>query len=298
VYSKVQMKVRWRSAGWLLILLACPAVAQEEGARALWDTQFLRQRPPAKKAIAAPPKAPTVVPATLPAPVPLVADNFSDRLLGFTMWRLRPSLTADEPGARILMHSERDKEWTPERISVGTALTESQFVRFSIESARPGYLYVIDREQYEDGSVGEPFLIFPTTKTRGGDNRVAPGIVVELPAWDDKPNYMWLKRSRADHVGELLTILVASQPLPGIAIGPEPLPLEAAQLAGWEATWGAKVERLDAAAPGKAYTAVEQAAGTGRRPLTQSDPLPHTLYRVEGKTGDPLLVKVPLKILR
>jgi hypothetical protein len=43
-----------------------------------------------------------------------------------------------------------------------------------------GYLYVIDREQYEDGTLGEPVQIFPTTRTRGGDNSVKPGSLIEI----------------------------------------------------------------------------------------------------------------------
>ena len=52
------------------------------------------------------------------------------------------------------------------------------------------YLYVIDREQYADGTQGEPYLIFPTTRTRGGDNSVKAGRVMEIPSQDDNPPYL------------------------------------------------------------------------------------------------------------
>jgi hypothetical protein len=214
-----------------------------------------------------------------------------------TVWRLRPSVSADEPGTRILEHGDHsDLEWTPERIDAETPLAEGQRVRFSIESARSGYLYVIDREEYESGSTGELYLIFPTLKIRGGDNRMAPGTTIELPAWDDKPPYLRLKRTHSDEMGELLTILVTPEPLFGITIGQEPLRLPAGQVAQWENTWGAPVARLESPEKGKAYTAAEKAAGAGLRPLTQADPVPHTLYQVEAKSGDPLLVKVRLPI--
>ena len=50
----------------------------------------------------------------------------------------------------------------------------------SIESPRSGFLYVIDREQYADGSTSDPYLIFPTQKIHAGNNAVSPGKVIEL----------------------------------------------------------------------------------------------------------------------
>ena len=38
-----------------------------------------------------------------------------------------------------------------------------------------GYLYVINREQYADGTFGRARLIFPTLLTYNGNNRVKPG---------------------------------------------------------------------------------------------------------------------------
>src|SRR5262249_18869758 len=138
-----------------------------------------------------------------------------DGLVGLTLWRLRPSAPADEQGVRVLVYETRkDEQWTPERVSLETPLAEGQLVRLSIESARVGYLYVIDREQYRDGSVGDPFLIFPIQLVRNGNNAVEPGSLVEIPSWDGNPPYLKLKRSRPDHVGEVLTLLVTPEPIP------------------------------------------------------------------------------------
>jgi hypothetical protein len=93
-------------------------------------------------------------------------------------------------------------------------------VRLSIEAARTGHLYVIDREQYADGSQGKPVLIFPTTKIRNGNNKVSAGRVIEIPDRADDPIYFNLERSRPDHVGELLTVIITPQPLAGLSIGP------------------------------------------------------------------------------
>ena len=48
---------------------------------------------------------------------------------------------------------------------------------------------------------------------------------------------------------------------------------------------------------GRAYTATEQeAASQPARLLTRGEPLPQTLYRVEGTAGDPALVVVTLRM--
>lgn len=44
-----------------------------------------------------------------------------------------------------------------------------------------GYLYVINREQYADGTLGRARLIFPTLRTYAGANRVKPGQPIVLP---------------------------------------------------------------------------------------------------------------------
>ena len=70
---------------------------------------------------------------------------------------------------------------TPAGLAIG------QRVRLSIESARTGYLYVINRELYADGSTGEPYLIFPTTRLHRGDNKVTIGRI-EVTAVSTAPD--------------------------------------------------------------------------------------------------------------
>jgi len=274
------------------VLLAVPGRPQEEGTRALWDSTFVQARPPAHK------PAPAVTKVPPASRIPAAVEPAPDALVGVTVWRLRRSSAADETGTRILVHAEKgDEEWTPERVSANAPLLEGQRFRFSIESARAGYLYVVDREQYADGSFGEPYLLFPTLKIRAGNNKVAAGTVIEIPSWDDQPPYVWLKRSRPDHVAEVLTILVAPEPLPEVQVSREPLRLDSRRVAEWERRWGAQVKRLESRAQeGKAYTVAEKAAGAGAQVLTPIDPAPQTLFLVEAKSGEALLVSVPLRI--
>ena len=47
---------------------------------------------------------------------------------------------------------------------------------------------------------------------------------------------------------------------------------------------------------GKPYTLAEKIAGNGDKMLTQDDPLPQTMYRVDAKPGEPLMIELPLQI--
>ncbi len=232
-----------------------------------------------------------------PKPGPSNSMKMGAMQLGLTVWRLRPSIEAYADARIIVHHDGETEEWTPERVESNTPLRIGERIRFSFESPQMGYLYVIDREQYAGGSTGDPYLIFPTKWTRDGDNRVAPGQVIEIPRQDDRPNYFTLRRTRLDQTGELLTVIVTPQPMEGITIGDKPLLLLNRQVAQWEEQWGAATEKFElAGGEGKSWTKAEQEAGAnGTRQLTQDDPGPQTIYRVAVKPGSPLLVKVGLR---
>ena len=230
---------------------------------------------------------------------PLVASlGFSTAELGVTIWRLRPGRDAE--GARLLvMEGGKSAEWTPERVEVDQLLNVGDRVRMSIESPRSGFLYVIDREQYADGSLGDPYLIFPTERTRGGDNRVRPGKLIDIPAQEDDPSYFTLVPSpaRSDQVGELLTIVVTAQPLT-LPITDKPLKLQVAELSQWEKLWSATFERFELeGGAGTAWTIVEKEAAAARtkRYLTRDEPAPQTVYRLAGNNKTAMLVTLPLR---
>ncbi|HXL09086.1 MAG TPA: DUF4384 domain-containing protein [Candidatus Bathyarchaeia archaeon] len=221
--------------------------------------------------------------------------------IGVTVWRLRPSRSGDT-GARVLvLDGLKQAEWTPERIEADTPLNIGDRVRLTIESPRPGFLYIIDREQYADGSFGEPMMIFPTLRTRGGDNLVAPGRLIDIPAQEDQYSYFTAQPTgnRRDQVAEVLTIILVSQPLP-VQISEQPLKITNTQVAGWEKTWGGTAERLELIdGAGRTWTKEEKLAGAANsRQLTQTGPPPQTVYRVARKAGGPLLVTVPLMYQR
>jgi hypothetical protein len=287
----------------LLPFALCLCVlAQGEGTRQIVPEEFIKARPAKPTATSA--KGPSYRPVTPPAAAAARKNGGgkpSDRMqLGLTIWRLRPTKAADTGARIIVQESDQTAEWTPERVEANSPLRVGERIRISIESPSTGYLYVIDREQYADGTFSEPYLIFPTTRTRGGDNRVTAGRVIEIPGQEDRPNYFRLRQSRPNQTAEMMTVLVTPQPLEGLTFGAQALVLAKEQVAKWEKDWSAPAERFElVGGAGKTWTAVEQAAGAdGTRLLTQEDPSPQTIYRVAVKPGEPLLVKVGLRYSR
>lgn len=221
--------------------------------------------------------------------------------IGVTVWRLRPSQSGDTGGRVLVLDGLKPAEWTPERIEADTPLNVGDRVRLTVESPRPGFLYIIDREQYADGSLGEAMLIFPTLQTRGGDNRVEPGRLIDIPAQEDQYSYFTAQPAgdRRDQVAEVLTIILLSQALP-LQIGQQPLKMTGPQITGWEKLWGGAAERLELiGGAGRTWTNEEKQAGAAKgRQLTQTGPPPQTVYRIARKKGGPLLVTVPLRYAR
>lgn len=278
----------------LLVLVATPFLAQdpEDATRRLWDTAFInppkrvaKRRKSARNYRVVTPKIP-------------VSDVAEDTVVGVTVWRLRRSNPADS-GERIIVHEGEDEvEWLPERISSSTKIVPGDRLRVSVEAARTGYLYVIDREQYADGTLGEPYLIFPTTRTLNGDNSVRVGKLLEIPAQDDGPPYFKVRRSRPDHVAEVLSVFVTPKPLEEIQITDKALKLSEEQVSGWEKQWSTLVGSIELeGGAGKSWTKEEkQAASGGASLLNANAPSPQVVYyRPQAKVTEPIMVKVQLR---
>lgn len=271
---------------------AAVALAQQPAdplaTRQIWDTSFLEKRPPgAGKAAAV-------------KPLPKIGA-VKGALVGVTLWNMRPSKAEDTREIRALIHEEdgSDVELTPERLPSDSPLKERQKIRISVESGEAGYLYIIDRDFYADGTKSDAYLIFPTKKLRNGDAFVRPGLVVEIPEPGNKTPYFKIERSRQDQVNETLTILVSPKPIPELHIADKRQKLTDAQVAEWEKKWQAKTLKLEAKGQeGKPYTVTEKQAASGGKPLTSADPVPQTMYQVENKPGEPVLLHVPLRIVK
>jgi hypothetical protein len=284
--------MRFISGLMLLVLIVVSGLAQkpEDATRKLWDTAFIESSSSKKTTT----RRRAYRNATPNVPVNNVAP---ETVVGVTLWRLRPANRADS-GERLIVHDDNaTSEWLPERISATTRLVQGDKLRISVETVRAGYLYVIDREQYADGTLGEPYLIFPTTRTSGGNNEVAVGRLLEIPAQDDSPPFFTMKKSRPDHVAEVLSVLVTPTPLDAVQITDKAQKLTDAQVASWEKAWGTSVGRLEMSTTGQTWTKEEKDATT--RALTASAPAPQLLfYRPSVKPTEPMYVKLRLQYRR
>lgn len=276
----------------LLVPLA-QQTQENETTRHLWDTAFIDQGNKTSRTRRSPRRSYRVITPKVP-----INGVSADTVIGITLWRLRPTRRADT-GERIITHEgPQSVAWLPERVSSDGRLSEGDRIRMSIEAARPGYLYVVDQEQYANGSKGEPYLIFPTTRTRGGDNSVKAGRVIEIPAQDDTPPFFTLKRTRADHVGENVIVLVTPTPIEGLTITDKAQRISGETLAQWEESWGTQTGRLEMTnGAGQSWTKQEKDAGAdGTRSMTEAEPAPQTLYYQPGVGNkDPVLIRVQLQ---
>jgi hypothetical protein len=220
--------------------------------------------------------------------------------LGVTFWRLRPK-SADEDDAPIfsVKINNQAEDWTAERVGSTTKFRKGDRVRFTIESSRTGYLYIVNREVYADGTTGQAEIIFPTLRTRNGDNRVTAGSLVEIPASTDSVPYFTVKPRRADYAGEEILVVIMPEKLSNIEIGLRAQAISLEMLQKWMEDWAAEVEIFDAEdGEGVAYTSTEaQAANSQSRALTQEEPLPQTIYRVRINADLPLVVPFQMQAI-
>ena len=277
------------------------AVAQEEDpSKGINAEEFIKKRPeaPTPSSKRTPVRYKRAAKSTSNAATPPPGTTFAQ--VGVTFWRLRKHTVADKTKELIEDEEGTAVEWTPERIEEDTPLYPGQKVRLGIESlSRAGYLYVIDRAQYADGTLGEPLLIFPTLKTNDL-NRVKAGRLIYIPSATGKFT-ITPGDSTKNHVGELVTIIVAAQPLvPSDQLASKAIRLRRQQVESWEKQWGAIAARFDMdGGVGQAMTEKEQAVGSDKsQELTQDDPPPQTVYRVAIKPENPILLNVQLKFHR
>ena len=259
-----------------------------EQTRHIVAEEFLKARPAAAKPSTT--AKPTYAPADAKSKVKAAGATLD---LGMTLWRLRASAPAED-AARLLVQ-DASSELTAERIDTGTTLAIGDRVRLTLESPSAGFLYVIDREIYSDGKMSEPYLIFPTTRTRGGDNAVRGGKLIDIPDQKDRPNYFTVRPSRPGQIGEQLTIIVTASALKDVAVTEKVAQLSDASVAAWQKAWGAPAQKFVQNGGKLVWTRQEQnAAADGTRLLTQDDPAPQTIFRVPARKGVPLLVNVTL----
>ncbi len=214
--------------------------------------------------------------------------NYEYVRLGVTIWRLSPSQCPIQncPLPNSSGDSSKGLVDTATRVDDNVPLNNGERVRIGLESlSQSGYLYIIDREQFADGSLGEGFLIFPTTKIDNGKNWAVPGLQIHLP----RANGCFCVKSRNTQktlVADVLTVILSPTPLleaREITADATPLPVALAGFldrADKEKTFRAMLR----GGGGLPQSAGEQTAGSkglfDTEPvLTQSDLPPQTFYQ-------------------
>lgn len=220
--------------------------------------------------------------------------------LGITMWRLRP-MTEKDKGATMMVEENGTKsQWVAERVEADTVFNKGDFVRLSIESPRAGYLYVVNQEQYADGTTGTPTVIYPWSGMSHGENHVRPGWIIDIPSLEDDPSYYRAIPSQPKQLGELLTIIVTKKPL-DLPTSKEPLRLTKKQLAEWQRIWKSESDRFEMeGGAGRLWTNEEQQAASRirKRELTRTDPAPQTIFHVAASNTTGYFVNVRLAYAR
>jgi hypothetical protein len=226
-------------------------------------------------------------------PLPLKNEK-----IGVTFWRLRELESYERDDAPTFpVETKKGLEfWTAERVSSNTKFKANDRVRFSIESPRSGFLYIVNREVYKDGSRGEAKLIFPTLKTNGkGDNQVVAGRLIEVPHSSARSPFWRLGSKAPDYAGEEIIVIISRTRLAGIKLDVEPTSIAAAKVGKWMDDWSATVDIFEAEdGEGVALTKAEEEAAQTRA-LTEEEPSPQTIYSLKARANQPLLIVFQLQ---
>lgn len=234
------------------------------------------------------------------SPVTSSAESVAE--VGVTFWKWRSARPTDN-GIKRLWHNNvtgLEELLTPTRISVTDPVRLGDRLQISVESPKTGNLYIINRTQYDDGSTSSPQVIFPTTRTRGGDNRVTAGRLVFMPDNEDDSPFFVLEHTGTGQnksVGEILDVIVSERPIPEMSnIGRLALTLPNELVDVWGKKWG-EITEVGELVGGRdqTMTQAEKEAGTSNgRSLVQDDPTPMTIYHVRTKPGEPFMVTLQL----
>ncbi len=269
---------------WLMNSLAPLAQEPEPGSRAILriysDFETKRQK---KKVTAKRPARPQP---------PSVSELPAHNLIGITLWRVPGNSTQKieraEAASQPLLKAER--------LSALSQLIPGDKIRLTIEVPREGYLYIVSREAYADGTVGTPYLVFPSKRINGGDNQVAPGQLTGIPSVSDNPPYFELQRSRPNQVAELISFVVLPAPVLNLMVEAEPIELTPQLFAAWK-RWESAAQKMELPTRDSPfYTEAEQAAESKvvSRRLRQGDPLPQNLLLADSRS-ESVMVTIPLK---
>ncbi len=251
-----------------------------------------------------------------PGPMPPSTAPLKVTEVGVTVWKMRPPRKGevghflpvkDETGTR--------RSWLAERVGTDAVFKIGDKVRFAVESSDSGYLYIIDRETFSDGTFGAPELIFPQSES--DDNSIGPGMLFDLPDQrEDDPYFILARRNKGNAAltGDMLTIVISPKPLTIFKTGEDGKLKNDDQLVAMESATEVEIfsrtdttDRIFSNAESEASCgkttrglAREKSAnkpcGTMSRQLFREESAPQALYRVKGLAGQPAVAFVRLAL--
>jgi hypothetical protein len=275
------------------------------------QNQIAKRRPHSKGSKK---KAVTTYHATTNDPGP-VAEGWD---VGVTIWRLRPALKTDakevQEKTRIAVRKKGQAEekivmMTPTRAQSETLFSDGDILKFTIEAPFEAYVYILNREQYADDTLSDPYLIFPATDDVGVNDKGVPGRLLFVPSARPDDTFE-LKRlsdlnpadsKTAEKTAEVLTVVLSKQPiseLPPLDKGNEPRKVDKQLFESWQKAWRGRVWKFEnKGGVGVSITRVEKQAGAnGGAVLAGDDPTPQTVYHVASLDADVLVFDVSIKI--
>jgi hypothetical protein len=193
-------------------------------------------------------------------------------------------------------------EQTQERLDTNATYTDGDTVRLTIVSQTGGYLYIVDREHYSDGTYGPAILAFPTLKTRRGDNLIQSWEPIQVPAypsvWRFKPREWKAGETRKVQTSEVLTIIISPKPLIDRSrISTQQLALDKGEFERWQAQWQTTSQQFDMEnSVGQVFKAGAKALEQEGAEAPREEELDaQTSYQVAVKPGAPIMITVPLR---
>ena len=246
--------------------------------------------------------------------------------IGITFWRSRPATSQDDRNvvaretndtAESVYESKDefikygDLFYLSIEAMVGDFLTDRATNNFL--GQKGGYVYIINREQYEDGTFGKARLIFPHLKSYNGKNLLKAGEPIVLPEPIMKPRdpqkgarpyNVSRSSSGKNQIAETYLIIISPWEfqLPE-AVSEKVMILPDSLIDDWQNKYGGKMYQATLrngnrkALTIREQTVMSRETNDTAEPLTQSETntLPQTVYKGAVKIGNPAMFTVALK---
>lgn len=234
--------------------------------------------------------------------------------VGFTFWVLKDASPSDSPditekvqrktkikSGNTITEKVENVVLTPKRVNSTTNFSNGDLLRFSLDLPIDGYIYIFNREKYTNGTLSEPYLIFPRQIDKGKSDKTMAGKLLFIPNLIDSFEIEETSESNKEKAAEVYYILVSPKPLPDIPL------LKTDDSESVSLDIFKKYEKFSApllkfesqSEADKAITKIEKLASIGgSETLAEDDPLPQTIYHIIKRSDEPIFFSIAAEIGR